>query len=225
MAAPTYQEHPPARPDHVACYWTLRADAALTHRVFPDNCTDILVSTLAEVRASFVGPMTRPHLEHVARPAEFFGIRLRPGSYLDLPGFAPRTARDAFRPFEVVDGRWLRLGGQVVSLPTLDTADAFVEWLISKGVLRRDPIVEQVLAGRGVRDLHPRTVQRHFSRSCGLTPGTMRRVARMRAALRLIRRREMPLVEVALAAGYADQSHMTHEFRRLAGLTPSELAA
>lgn len=206
MAAPTYQEHPTARPDHVACYWTLRADAALTHRVLPDNCTDILVGTSAGVRASFVGPMTRPHLEHVARPAEFFGIRLRPGSYLDLPGFAPRTARDAFRPFEVVNGRWLRLGGQVVSLPTLDTADAFVEWLIGRGMLRRDPIVERVFAGQGVRDLHPRTV-------------------RMKAALRLIRRRNMPLAEVALAAGYADQSHMTRELGRLAGLTPSELAA
>lgn len=224
MAAPTYQEHPPARPDYVACYWTLTTDAALTHRVLPDNCTDILVAIMA-AQASFVGPMTRPHLEHVPQHAEFFGIRLCPGSYLDLPGFALDAARDAFRPLEVANGRWLRLGGQAVRLPTLGTADAFIEWLIGKGVLRRDPIIEMVLAGRHVRDLHPRTVQRHFSRSCGLTLGTMLRVARMRAALRLIRRREMPLVEVALAAGYADQSHMTREFRRLAGLTPGEPAA
>ncbi|MGH8186357.1 MAG: AraC family transcriptional regulator [Steroidobacteraceae bacterium] len=33
------------------------------------------------------------------------------------------------------------------------------------------------------------------------------------------------IAEVALAVGYADQSHLTHRFKRLLGITPGQYAA
>jgi AraC-like DNA-binding protein len=44
---------------------------------------------------------------------------------------------------------------------------------------------------------------------------------RLRRAIRLIREPERPLAEAALECGYADQSHMTREFTRTLGLSPS----
>lgn len=60
---------------------------------------------------------------------------------------------------------------------------------------------------------------RAFKRTFGLTPEAYRRQQRVERARRMLRARQ-PLVEVAMAAGFADQSHMTREFLRLHGMTP-----
>jgi len=54
---------------------------------------------------------------------------------------------------------------------------------------------------------------------CGLAPKAYQRIARFQAARRLIGRRD--LGEVAAVCGYADQAHLTREWRRLAGCTPT----
>jgi methylphosphotriester-DNA--protein-cysteine methyltransferase len=67
-----------------------------------------------------------------------------------------------------------------------------------------------------------RTLQRRFAAAVGLTPKEAARVARFMAATSLLRRQPRPsLARAALEAGYADQSHLTREFVRLAGITPA----
>jgi AraC-like DNA-binding protein len=48
----------------------------------------------------------------------------------------------------------------------------------------------------------------------------MRRLDRARALIR----RGTPLVEAALASGFADQSHMTRHFKKAYGLSPGRWA-
>lgn len=61
---------------------------------------------------------------------------------------------------------------------------------------------------------------RAFKRAYGLTPEDFRRQLRVeRARARMLR--PGGLADVACAAGFADQSHMTREFHRLLGLTPA----
>jgi AraC-like DNA-binding protein len=65
-----------------------------------------------------------------------------------------------------------------------------------------------------------------FARDVGLTPKVFSRVQRFQAALRLARPRvSVDLADLAAAAGYFDQAHLTHEFTRLAGLSPAVLFA
>jgi transcriptional regulator GlxA family with amidase domain len=66
----------------------------------------------------------------------------------------------------------------------------------------------------------------HFARACkntfGLPPRELvirRRVERTQA---LMRETRMPLSQVALACGFADQAHFSRMFRRVAGTTPRE---
>ncbi len=43
----------------------------------------------------------------------------------------------------------------------------------------------------------------------------------MEHASRALARSDMPLVEVALSAGFGNQSHLTRVFKRATGLTPA----
>jgi AraC-like DNA-binding protein len=63
-----------------------------------------------------------------------------------------------------------------------------------------------------------------FRRSVGLTPKTVARIVRFQHAVDLLGRPHATLGG-AVACGYADQPHLTREFRALAGLRPGELFA
>jgi AraC family transcriptional regulator len=63
---------------------------------------------------------------------------------------------------------------------------------------------------------------RLFKNSLGLTPHQFVLAERVRAASRLLREGRASLAEVALAAGFSSQSHLTSVFRRSTGVTPGE---
>jgi AraC-like DNA-binding protein len=63
-------------------------------------------------------------------------------------------------------------------------------------------------------------VIRDFRRVTGLTPGAFVRNRRLRLASRLIEQ-GATLVDAALAAGFADQSHLSRSFRNTHGITPT----
>lgn len=67
------------------------------------------------------------------------------------------------------------------------------------------------------------TIARHFRRAFGTSPDryrTLRRLALARTAIES----GLPLAQVAAEAGFADQSHMTRQFKRTYGLTPAHWA-
>jgi AraC-like DNA-binding protein len=70
-----------------------------------------------------------------------------------------------------------------------------------------------------------RTLERRFVRAAGLRPAELRRLARFRRALRLRAAGETRWSMLAAGAGYADQAHLAREFRRFAGVTPTEWVA
>ncbi|RUU12782.1 AraC family transcriptional regulator [Mesorhizobium sp. USDA-HM6] len=62
-------------------------------------------------------------------------------------------------------------------------------------------------------------VIRDFHRAAGMTPGQYLRDRRIRAASALVKT-DMPLAEIAVATGFADQSHLTRVFKTIKGLSP-----
>ena len=61
---------------------------------------------------------------------------------------------------------------------------------------------------------------RAFRRSTGLAPHAWLLTARVDRAMTLLRQPQMPLSEIALACGFADQSHFTRVFTRQTGRSP-----
>lgn len=72
-------------------------------------------------------------------------------------------------------------------------------------------------------DLHPVYFARVFRRVHGCSPGDYLRRSRVDAAIAGLCGGALPLAEVALQAGYADQSHMSHALRDAVGLSPRAL--
>ena len=91
------------------------------------------------------------------------------------------------------------------------------------GVLAADPRAGvDALAGRA--GLSARQLRRRFDRAVGYGPAFFARVARLqRFATVAVRRPELGLAELAVTAGYGDQSHLAKDARTFAGRTPREL--
>ena len=70
-------------------------------------------------------------------------------------------------------------------------------------------------------DRHPVHVARVFRAHHGMTVAGYVRQLRIAWAQEQLRQRESVAAQVALAAGFADQSHFTRAFRRVMGRSPS----
>jgi len=77
--------------------------------------------------------------------------------------------------------------------------------------------LERLAAAAAVSPFH---FHRQFKRSTGMTPHQY--IVRMRTerAKALLSRSDLPLAEVAVQSGFADQSHFTSTFRRTTSMTP-----
>ena len=84
--------------------------------------------------------------------------------------------------------------------------------------LANRPSLSQLAAAVGV---HPVTLARAFRRTFGCTVGEYLRRLRIERAAELLVSGTQPLAEIALGAGFADQSHFSNVFRRRLGMSPS----
>jgi transcriptional regulator GlxA family with amidase domain len=63
---------------------------------------------------------------------------------------------------------------------------------------------------------------REFKRSTGIAPHYYLVNKRIERAQDMLARTDSSLAEIAIAAGFADQSHLARHFRRIVGSTPRE---
>lgn len=238
FVASTLQRYPPAPALRglVSHYWLSRDGGAASHTVLPDGCVD-LVLRLENGNGAWqaFGTSTRPLRVPVDPGCVYFGIRFQPGQsrhFLPVPGrLLTDTAQPLFQPAglqaerlaELITGRnpalaverlllqWL--AGQPPRSKRLDGALALLS--------RSDPGVSvTALAAR--LNLSRRQLERDFVEWVGVPPKVFMGIRRSQRAMALLSRPPLasPLADIALAAGYADQSHMTRELKRYLGITP-----
>jgi AraC-like DNA-binding protein len=70
-----------------------------------------------------------------------------------------------------------------------------------------------------------RTLRRRCASLFGYGPKTLERILRIQRFLRMARSPHADVAELAHAAGYSDQPHLTREARVLTGLTPKSIVA
>jgi AraC-like DNA-binding protein len=245
VTAPPYTEHAPS-PDLrglVACYWTIEP-AGEPHRVLPDACFDILfcVGGDLHVPARLVGVMSRAVVTPRTPPLSLLGIRFRPGTALALLGAAARESRDAAVVLADVWGRFAReldermreAGGTRERIALLEAEirarraraarppDGRVRAAV--GAIRQTHGAVAVPALAAQLGMGERQLERAFDDHVGLSPKMLARVVRLRGAMAAMRASPRPLATLAGDYGWADQAHMTRDFRALAGLTPAAFA-
>ena len=62
---------------------------------------------------------------------------------------------------------------------------------------------------------------RAFKQTIGVPPHSYILQKRIEHAQHMLRNTELPLSEIALSAGFSDQSHLARHFRRMTGMSPS----
>jgi AraC-like DNA-binding protein len=69
-----------------------------------------------------------------------------------------------------------------------------------------------------------RHCERVFKETVGISAKLYSQIVRFRRATALISSTSLPLARIATDLGYSDQSHMSHEFRRFANISPASYA-
>lgn len=121
----------------------------------------------------------------------------------------------------VIENLVLDLTGWVISPSELDE-DPAPEWLVRATEVISDLSSTPGLEVRTIAatvGVHPVSLARRYRRHFGLSPAAAIRQDRAaRAAAALVR--ECDLADLAIRMGYADQSHLSREFREIYGVTP-----
>lgn len=224
----------PALTRRVACLWRRVGEHDGTLIVVPDGCVDLIWGRDGPFVA---GPDTGPVPSRV-RPGEVLsGIRFRPGAVGEFFGVPLSALRDQRVPLADLGAvpALARLGTWVPGvqghdpdetdpLPVMRAAVAARLRLIPGPDPSAPAVVAALRAGRSVREvawelgLSERHLHRRTVAGFGYAPKTLQRVVRFQQALRLAHS-GVAAVDVAVAAGYADQAHLSHDVKRLSGVT------
>lgn len=226
------------------------AAETLPDRIYPDGCMDIIFNFADPIRnpdaqivntsrAFVVGNMTTFSAVQATGKLDLLAVRFHPGGIFPFLQMPLHEITDRFADLveshrEFVDGFVERLSEQ----PT----DAHRVKLLEHALLAKlfekrnvDPIseftVHRLLATRGSVSvqrmasecgLSLRQLERKFKERVGIAPKLLAQIIRFRQTQTEIRQSaEKDLTVIAYECGYFDHAHMTREFNRFAGLSPS----
>ncbi len=211
-------------------------------RVLPDGASRLLIVLHGGAASIHVaGARADPVLLTMSGHMHGLSITLNPGATLGLFGvpaneltaltvqwddIVPKAHRDvpdqlAAAADDVTRVRHVLQSLQALQRPS-DPSRHLVEHAARRLGAKMGGISVRELAGE--LNLSERRVQQLFASHIGLAPSVWRRLQRLHGTLRLLRAAETPQwAEIALCAGYYDQSHLINEFRALCGLTPQQL--
>jgi AraC-like DNA-binding protein len=217
-----------------ATVWTRRAETETRdYRIVPDGCLDLIWTDDGLLVA---GPDTGPYLGSSAPDAWFVGLRFAPGTGPTVLGVPADELTDQRLP---ASDLWPTAYVRELTdrLAAADRPGRMLESLAIERLARVGPpdpapiaIARDLGAGRSVAETARQAgfSERQLHRRClsafGYGPKTLARVLRVNRALALARS-GMPLVDVGVYAGYADQAHLSREVRTLTGVSPRTLLA
>lgn len=218
--------HPPASLQHaIKLGWTLEldghADEVVDQSAMPDGCIEIIRRLQgssfwrSEQPEIFVAGITSaPTALHMSGDGRFIGIRLWPWAWNSLATLRSPALVDTWRHLKdaapqlnvplSLDGAMTAMGEALASFPA-------------------DPLYAAILGAQSVSELAQRSgrshrwLQRWFERNIGISPRKYLRLLRFSQTLGGLPGAEGTLAGHAADHGFADQAHMSREFRAMAG--------
>ena len=203
---------------HSITHWTIGTDD--TAIATPDGCWDFVVLKRdTQTTILLTGQTTIAVPLNFAPGDEIMTISFKASAFL---AFITSSALLDHAIILSKTHNSVQLASDVFEIPTFANAEAFAQSLVSKGHLYQDDVVEALLANHPLA-YSPRSVQRHFMRTTGMTYTYFRQIQRARRAAALLQSGHLAS-EVAYESGYADQAHMSRSLKRILGQTPTVLA-
>ncbi|MFO0615703.1 MAG: helix-turn-helix transcriptional regulator [Polyangiaceae bacterium] len=219
--------------------WDLRAEASHPTEILSDPCVTVAFEAAS---SRVVGVSTGLFRRELSGQGHIRALKLRPGAVralIDVPAVSLTGRVVPFR--QVFEGAPVGLEDAVVGAADDDAAlDLIVSWLERTMPVRDDAdlrlaialvdhaakhpeivTVERLVAAAGVS---VRPLQRLFREFVGGTPKWVIRRLRLQEAAARIERGDRTLTEVAAELGYADQAHLSRDFRAATGRSPRAFA-
>jgi AraC-like DNA-binding protein len=205
--------------------WRVSAAGGVTAgstRILPDGCLDVLA---VDGRLLVAGSDTAARV-HDGEAHQVLGVRLHAGRGPALLGVPADELRDQTLPLEALWGD--RASRELAA--RVSTVRDLGEWALASS--EPDPLGRRLHAlldggasiSRAADELgySPRQLHRRALPVFGYGLQHLGRVLRLNRAV-AAGDSGADWAEVAVEAGYADQAHLTRDFRALAGVTPSGL--
>ena len=134
--------------------------------------------------------------------------------FRDRDGFSPLALESISTELLIAASRQHARKADRKPPPWLDQVKDYLRSTFSE-----PPALNELAKVVGIHPTHLARVFRKFERC---TVGDYVREVRIEYARRRMLLSDDPLVEIALGAGFADQTHFTRTFKRLTGMTPTE---
>jgi helix-turn-helix protein len=210
-----------ANSSFVDMVWRTHSERAGTFTSVAVSNWEMVITTFnGKTMITARGPETKASEADFPADAEFFGITFKLGTFMPhLPIKTLLDRQDATLPEASSNSFWLQ--GSAWELPTFENADVFVDRLIRRGILVRDPVVEAAIRGH-TPDMSIRSLQYRFLHATGLTHKTIQQIERARFAVSLLEH-GTPISDTAFELDYFDQAHLTNSLKRFIGKTPAKI--
>ena len=225
----------PALQPYVSHYWLGMNNTATTYTALPDGAVDIVIqSNESETLGSVYGTTTSSTDISIQPDNHYVGIRFKPGQSRhfihltanqltdtaaicnDALGFSLEEFSEKLPAEGIVDRLNQILENHLHSTqPKTEPIDQVIALIEdSQGILRIEDAV--VYSGKSRRQF-----ERVFKETVGIPPKFFSLITRFNHATTLITQlSKTSLADIATDAGYSDQSHMNHDFKRMTGFTP-----
>lgn len=212
--------------------------------VVPDGCIDVLFGTDRNgegCRNIIVGTMSKSSIVNMEYSSiETFGIRFYPGGLQSLI----KESSDKFTDkMESID----TLGQNIFTefereIRSFDSIESKINYANRYFTLKKQDsmpwdnefqnVLYRIYKTRGIIKIKDITecevisekqLRRIFHNRVGISTKTFIKIVRFQNILRIMNlKRDSKIVELALDAGYYDESHFIHEFYKFSGMNPSE---
>ena len=235
----------PAVRDVVDTYWHVRwhlDEGEVVDQTIVDLPAITLTVEAGDVPADLVvtGLHRRAWQRRIAGSGDVFAVRLRPAGLAVLSTLRPHDLADATTPLTggIDDGLGALLA-RIAAAGTPDDRARVADALVAERLRANPPPPPHLLANRVLDELRSRayrrtgtplaehfavserTIQRALSATLGIGPKQAARRIRLQEAARAIAvHDDDDLAEIAVELGYADQAHLTSDFRAATGTTP-----
>ena len=231
----------------VDAVWTLGVSRAATgplpYLALPDGCIDLIYrrtmdpsGALTAATLIVAGPAERAATYFPAAGEEFAGVRFAPGWGGAALGLEAAALTGAVVRAGELSAQLARLEDELSGCSSVGQVAALLQANAELWASKRSPrsgtrkAIDLLRISGGqipvkraaeLAGVSPRTLHRNVLEAAGVSPKSLLRVFRFRRALSCLHGHTgTSLSELALRAGYADQAHMSREFRALGGFSP-----
>jgi AraC-like DNA-binding protein len=228
---------------YIDAYWTATGDSinTVTEKILPDGCIDIIFNlgsdcitdngafNMQSEKVCLVGTMTRFKETIMHSESKLIGVRFKPAGFSAFHKFSSlHEITDKTIEYEKISLFDLKkISSNHVTyfnqffLDKLKKPNYFLLQVIETIQIHKGQIKVEVLASKHFTTV--RQLERSFKQHIGISPKQLINLIRYQNAMTAFQKRKPKesLLSIAFDYGYYDDAHLTNEFKRYNGASPS----